>query len=270
MRALTSEDESFIQNITNVSHPLIALDIETLDSGQLNLWDEPIISFSVSLPDSSIENWDAPTVTFICEERTEEKRLLETLAAFLETNKKATISGHNISWMFKNNLPWNQGYDLPKIQSRASNYDLSLSFLQNLTVFDTMDEAYEKYDHSTHNLQHKGEKQKLLRCTHIENDFGIQRPTWLPKLGPKVRETYRQYQKENKRYLLKKIALYNATDTIVESIITKIFLHHINSDCNSKSKKISPLNKCPHIPKKFIIENNSAFSRIANADFTKI
>jgi RNase_H superfamily len=270
LRAITSEKENFLQSIAEINCPLIALDIETLDNRQLNLWNEPIISFSISLSDLSTENWDAPTATFISEEPAEENRLLEILGNILEANKQAVVAGHNISTSFKNSLPYKQGYDLPKIQNRAAHHNLDFRFVQNLSVYDTMDEAYENYDHSTHNLQYNGQKQRLLKCTHIENDFGIQRPKWLPKLGPKVRETYRQYQRENKPYLLKKIALYNASDTIIESIITKIFLHHKTSNCNLQTKNISPLNRCEHIPQNFPIEQNPSFARISNADFIKI
>ena len=270
MRALISEKESLARNILFKKFPAIVLDIEALDNKELNLWDEPIISFSVSMPDNTMGNWSPPTVTCICEEPAEERSLLEMLHRFLWANKESTLAGHNISYKYKNNLPWKGGYDLPKIQSRAVKYELDFDFLRGITVYDTMDEAYEKYDHSTHNRRFNGQKQRVLRCEHIESDFNIQRPIWLPKLGPKIREYYLMYLNYGKQEQLKKIALYNASDTIIESIITKIFTHQSTGDCNDCSKTISSKNKCFHVPESFRILDNPTFIKLMTTDLVRV
>lgn len=269
MLALTSEKSGFAPSMLTEKFPTIVVDIETLDSKPLRLWNEPIISFSVSLPNNSIEDWDAPTVCFICEQKTEESKLLELLRKFLRINEESVLAGHNISHQFKNRLPWKDGYDLPKIRRRGSLHGLDFSFLENVQVFDSMDEAFENYDHSTHNRQFNGEKQRVLQCEHIEADFNIQRPEWLPKMGSKVRDYYLQYLESGEFDLLKKIILYNACDTIIESTIAKIFLHCLDGSC-SDSKLISPVKRCVHIPERFPIESHPTWRRLKTADVIKI
>jgi hypothetical protein len=270
MRALTSEKEGSAENIFVEKSPLVVLDIETLDNKQLKLWNEPIVSFSISTPDESMSNWNIPTYTYICEEPAEERKLLEMIQKLLLANKDSTLAGHNISCKYKNALPWKDGYDLPKIQNRATKYGIDFHFLKGIIVFDTMDVAYEKYDHSTHNRQFNGQKQKVLGCEHIENDFNILRPKWLPKLGPKIREHYLQYLHYGKHDQLKKIALYNASDTLIESIITKIFLHQLKGECKDDSSIISPKKRCPHIPESFSIIEHPAFIKLITTDFIQM
>jgi hypothetical protein len=114
------------------------------------------------------------------------------------------------------------------------------------------------------------EKQKVLACEHMENDFNIQRPKWLPKLGLKMRELYLQYLHQGQIENLMKIALYNASDTIIESVITKIFLHQSTGACYNSSKYFSPKNKCIHIPEAFKIVEHTTFIKLMTTDFFRI
>ena len=166
-------------------------------------------------------------------------------------------------------MSWPCGYDLPKVGKRGSLYGIDFDFIQKTQVFDSMDEAFKHYDHSAHNRQWNGGKQRILRCEHIEEDFSIARPLWLQKLGSKVREYYFEYLKTGKLDPLQTISLYNACDTLVESIIAKIFLHILNG-CSSSSKLISPINKCKHIPQSFQIESNPTWRKLQNAKLLKI
>jgi len=248
------------------------LDVESLDSRPLGLWDEPIISFSISIPSSSITVWDAPTTCFIAENIGEEPKLLKLIRKIIWVNRKSTIAGHNISLRFKHiskEISWPCGYDLPKILKRGIRYGVDFNFVTKVPVFDSMDEAFLNYDHSAHNHLWKGEKQRILGCEHIEEDFNIVRPQWLPKLGPKVRDYYNEYLKNGKVDILKTISQYNACDTIVESIITKIFLHSLN-ECSACSKIVSPTRKCAHIPSTFSVESNPTWRRLKNATLARI
>jgi len=272
MLIATSENAENVMSMLGKESHIIVLDLETLDSKPLGLWDEPIVSFSMSLPPDSITVWDAPTFCFVTESTDEERKLLELLRNILWTNRNSILCGHNISYQYKyisQEMSWSNGYDLPKILKRGSLYGIDFDFLQKISVFDSMDEAFKHYDHSAHSRQWNGEKQRILRCEHLEEDFRIVRPQWLPKLGPRVRDYYHKYLATKKLQLLRMISLYNACDTLVESIITKIFLHSLDG-CNGTSKIISPLNKCIHIPQDFNLESNSTWVRLNNAKLFKM
>jgi len=268
----TSEKKSFALSVLGKEFPIVVLDVETLDSKPLGLWDEPIVSFSISLPTDTITAWDAPTACFITESIDEERELLELLRKILWSNRKSLWAGHNISYQYKyicQEMSWPCGYDLPKIRKRGNLRGIDFGFLQKIPVFDSMDEGFKHYDHSAHNRQWNGEKQRILRCEHIEEDFNIVRPPWLPKLGPQVRDHYLKYLETGDLKLLQTISQYNACDTIIESIITKIFLHSLNG-CNSSLKIISPLKRCAHIPRAFPIESNPTWQRFTAAELERI
>jgi hypothetical protein len=269
---ISSERAEFVASLLRQKFEIVVLDVETLDSKPLTLWNEPIVSFSISLPSDSIKVWDAPTICFVTENTDEEPRLLELLRKILCAQRKSIIAGHNISYRYKyisQKVPWICGYDLPKIQKRGMIHGIDFNFLQKIQVFDSMDEAFQHYDHSAHNRQWNGEKQRILRCEHIEEDFNIVRPKWLPKLGHRVRDFYFEFLRTGKMQHLKIISQYNACDTIVESIITKIFLHSLNG-CNVRSKMVSPVKRCQHIPRTFLIESNSSWQRFKTAKLTRI
>ena len=259
----TSEKSPMFTNSLKRSEILV-LDIETLDSKILQLWDEPIISFSMSFPTNVSTNWEAPTICYSAESPEEECELLLLLHNFLVKNRDMTIAGHNVSWQFKNGLPWKMDMICRKIFKRGLLYDIDFSFVKTLKVFDSMDEAFERYDHSCHKRYFNGREQKVLRCEHIEQDFDIVRPHWLPKLGSQVRQLYEDYLATGNNSLLQTINLYNSCDTLVESIITKIFAHCMT--CNSdRSGVISPAKKCSHIPGNFLIDSNPTWKRIVNS-----
>jgi hypothetical protein len=268
MQVLSSESAGFLDQILDKRFSSLVLDIESLDNNLL--FDEPIVSFSVSFPTESMGDWRSPTVTYICEYLAEEKQLLIMLSKLLWAYRESLVAGHNISCFYKNILHWKSGYDLPKIWKRAKFHDLNLDFIKNIRVFDTMDEAYLNYDHSIHNRRFDGKVQKILSCVQIENDFQIQRPRWLPKLGLKVRQHYLQYLVDRKTDQIKKLALYNASDTIIESIITKIFLHQSGGICDAFSNTISPLKKCHHVPQRFVLIENPTFIKLMTTSLSRI
>lgn len=254
-----SESKKEFKQILRESQ-LLVLDIETLDSKASQLWNEPIISFSISLANRNT-TWDVPTLCYTAESVDEEYDLLLKLQKILVSNQDKTIAGHNVSWEFKNRLPWKNGYDLPKIYKRGLINGLDFYFVKNLRVFDSMDEAFANYDHSCKPRYFNGLPQKVLRCEHIEEDFQILRPDWLPKLGPQVRAIFEDYVKTGDSSLLRTIHLYNACDSIVESIIMKIFTHYIEGTCDM-SGRITAKNKCRHIPKGYLIDQNATWVKI--------
>lgn len=253
---------------------VLTLDVETLDSKVLGLWNEPLVSYAVSFHSGPLVKLRCPTYGSIIQRLDEEPTLLDELIGLLRACEKhgIVVCGHNVSYAYKHVqsvAPWASGYDLPKIVKRASAHELEARFVPELKVFDTMDIAVVSYDHNQHDLTlPSGIKQRILGLQRIENDFNIIRPNGQEKLGPIVREVYTEYLRTRNPDKLRQILVYNCVDSIVESIVSSIFDHCI-SHCKLTKRIVSPKSRCPHIPQEFRIENMSEWSTLSHMGSAK-
>lgn len=275
MLSISSSDSSLGDLLAELDVSMVTLDIETLDSRDLNRWNEPIISFSMSIiPKSDGIPFDLPTLVYILEDIEEEKALLQLLSSTLSDLREYTFTGHNISLEleFKKSLGWSRtgGYDFPKILSRERYHGLPLTPLEDLKIFDTIEIAYFAYTHDEHNrLTPSGDKKRVLGSVVIEEDFNITRPKDLPKLGPRVRDYFLRYANNGDATALNTIIQYNACDTLVESIISSIF-HHQLYCCKNKNGLISFKNKCSHIPSMIEIEALSIWQKLISSEVEQV
>jgi hypothetical protein len=270
--------------IGTIEHPIdylkkekvktVTLDIETMDSRPLGLWEEPIVSYAVSFPSGPVSGIKCPTVGLIAESPLEEAALVSHLISILTICRKhgITLCGHNISYSYKHVpdvAPWKNGYDLPKIMKRAFHHGLNPCFIPQLEVFDTMDMGVVRYNHCQHNrVTPIGTKQRILGIQQIEEDFNIIRPKGQQKLGPLVREFYLEYLKEKNSGRLNQILLYNCVDSITESIVSKLFIHCME-ECHTKSGLISPRTPCAHIPPAFRLDQMPEWKALSNSRMVK-
>lgn len=271
MIEISSESVGIFEFIKRYSHPKITLDIETLDSKSLQLWNEPIVSFSLSfVSDDYISSKvlvDFPTSAFGITDVNEEKNLLMRLKEILtKFPRNSVIIGHNVSYELecKRIIGWDpKGYDIPKILTRSKLFNLNLDFIKEFETYDTMDIAYLKFNHKEHGkLISSGEPKKFLRSDELEEFFNIKRPKNLPKLGALVREYF-----EKKKY--KEILLYNCSDTIIESIFYRLFEHKLNF-CKQNNGLISFKKNCEHIPKIIKVEDVGTWKRLISEKFLKM
>lgn len=230
MIRISSESQNIFEFIERNNYPLVTLDIETLDSKQSKLWNEPIISFSLSFVSSSkptqvLDNF--PTFCFGISDTKKEFDLLSLLREiFSRLPKNTVIVGHNISPELKCKKieGWHnyEGYDIPKILKRGELLSLNMSIIKKFNVYDTLQVAYDILDHTAHGIKYKDifsgkfKIKKILKSEELEKILNIQRPKDIPKLGSDVRIFFK-----NKKY--REILLYNSSDTIVESIFYRIF-----------------------------------------------
>lgn len=270
MIEISSESTAILDFIRNRSYSKITLDIETLDSAPLKLWNEPIVSFSLSfvpdIPLPIVTNF--PTFGFCIQSTDEEKTLLLKLKEIFNNFDKAiTILGHNVSYEveckdvcgFSNS----HGYDIPKILKRSRLFGIDLHFIKEFETYDTMDIAFFKMDHEEHGkINRIGKLKKILKCDELEEFFNIERPQSIPKLGPLVRDYFAE-----KKY--KEILLYNCSDTIIETIIYRIFEHKLNF-CKQESGLISFKNNCEHIPKIIRIDKLETWKTLVTLGFMKV
>jgi hypothetical protein len=271
-------------SVGTIGHPLefirenevknATLDIETMDSKMVGLWNEPIVSYAISFPSGSIASLHCPTYGSVIHNLREEPKLLEQLITILGVckNHRIIICGHNVICSYKHVqkvASWKSGYDLPKIMKRASRHGMNSGFLPDLKVFDTMDVVVVSYDHHQHDRTlYTGAKQMILGLQAIENDFDIIRPEGQEKLGPVVREIYMEYLKTTDLAKLKQILLYNCVDSLVESIVTSVFCHCIN-ECKQTHKLVSPRSRCSHIPNEFPLERMPEWEILSSSNFSK-
>lgn len=246
MKKINSENKDILDFLKDKNYRKITLDIETLDSSILELWNEPVISFSVTfIPNNPNITTHFPTFGFCAESEKEEKDLLSQLVDILnKLNNKSTLVGHNIAYELecKKKGGWSHfsGYDIPKILNRSKLFDLNLEVIKKFKTYDTMDVAYLNFKHSDHGILRNGQPKKILSSEELENLFRIVRPKNIPKLGPKVRD----YFKDGR---LDEILLYNCSDTLIETIFYTIFEHKLNV-CKNKECLISHKDNCNHIP----------------------
>jgi len=238
----------------------VTLDLETLDSRAFKLWNEPIISFSVSGVRPDVDDWTFPTFGAIVESTDEERQLLELIRRVILQLKGFPLAGHNICLRYANiDNGWQHGYDLPKIQGRGSLHGVHFSFLKNLKVFDTMDIAYAHYNHEERARLTGMPVKRILSSLDIEGDLNIVRPNGVPKLGPQVRDFFKTYAQSSDRILLQQILRYNCSDTLVESIIAKVFFHRLKC----RHGVVGPKTTCNHLPIKFYMDENPSWRTLS-------
>ena len=98
MIELSSENIDILEFIESQSYSKVTFDIETLDSKTLNLWKEPMISFSF-VPDFSLPLITYfPTFASIITDISEEKELLLKLKEIFMKITNVMIIGHNVSY----------------------------------------------------------------------------------------------------------------------------------------------------------------------------
>jgi len=229
MMEISSEPQDVFEFMKKRKPQFVTLDIETLDSKSLKLWNEPIVSFALTFihPANSVENLDLPTFCYSITNTKKEYDLLVRLKdIFSKFPEDTTIVGHNIAHMLrcKSLEGWKNtdGYDLPKISRRGEIYGLDMSIFKEFNIYDTLQEAYDKLDHTKHGFTYKDKYtgtpkvKKILSSEELESILNIRRPERLPKLGQQVRDYF-----EKERY--SEIMLYNCSDTIVESLFYYIF-----------------------------------------------
>jgi hypothetical protein len=259
----------------NTSTSMATLDIETMDSKELHLWNEPVISYSFSILSGSLNHFSCPTFGAVTEALDQEATLLLELLGFLRTcnEQGITLCGHNLNCSHKY-LPTvarskTEGYDLPKIIKRANSLSLDASFVPSIKTLDTMDQAVQFYDHSQHNhLSPYGEKQRWLALSTLESDLKIIRPGGSQKLGGRVREIYTSYLRSGDQAKVKEIILYNCLDSISESIVGRIFTLCVN-ECGLCSGLVPPRNRCSRIPSEFRIERMVEWKQLCRRQLTK-
>jgi hypothetical protein len=251
-----ASSSDFVAEILRAKPLCVTLDLETLDSGALRLWNQPIVSFSVSGVGPGIHDWTFPTFGAIVESTDEEQQLLELIRQVILRLKQFPLAGHNICLRYANiDNGWEHGYDLPKIQGRGGLHGVDFSFLQNLKVFDTMDVAYAHYDHEERARLTRMPIKRILSSLDIERDLNIIRPTEVPKLGPQVRDFFKTYEQSSDKIVLQKILRYNCSDTLAESIIAKVFFHRLKC----RHGVVGPKTSCNHLPIKFHLDENPSW-----------
>jgi len=264
MIEISSEPLNIFEFIDQYNYSNVTLDIETLDSGLLRVWSEPIVSFSLSfVSNDSISSGilsDIPTFAFGIKDVAQEKDLLLKLKKILlKIPQNTTLIGHNISYELEckkaNNRCNCYGYDIPKILTRSGIFGINLDLIRQFKTYDTMDVAYFKFNHEEHGkLRSNGEPKRFLSSEDLEEIFNIERPEGLPKLGCRVRDFFKEG-----RY--KEILLYNCSDTIIESLFYRLFEHKLKF-CKHPSGLISAKKKCIHIPEIIKVEDVEAWKRL--------
>jgi hypothetical protein len=283
-RAHELVDVSVMLSIATIDDPIdflrngdaktATLDIETMDSKALKLWNEPVISYAVSFLSGSLDRLHCPTFSSIAENLGEETSLLSQVIGILRICKERgiTLCGHNINCLHEH-VPtvarWSEGYDLPKIIKRADCYRLDGGFISTLKTFDTMDLAVVSYDHSQHNHSlSSGEKQRVLGLPCLESDLNIIRPDGQEKLGSRIREIYTNYLRTREQAKLREIMLYNCVDCISESLVSKIFVLCVN-ECGLCNRLVPPRNRCNRIPSEFRIGEMIEWKQLSGSKLTR-
>ena len=264
-----------VELLTKTKTNMATLDIETMDSKELRLWNEPVVSYSFSVFSGSPAQFSCPTFGAVTESLEQEDTLLSELLSFLRACHKhgITLCGHNVNYSHKY-LPTiaaskKEGFDLPKITKRASAYSLKTDFVPSIKTFDTMDLAVRYYDHSQHNhVSPYGEKQRWLGLPTLESDLNIIRPEGSKKLGSQVRDIYLSYLATGDQSKLKEIMLYNCVDSISGSIVARIFNLCVN-ECGRCNGLVPPRDRCNRIPAKFRIGRMNEWRQLCRCQLVK-
>lgn len=234
--------ESINDHIAKGVFDFVTFDLESRDSSKLNVWNEEVISYGLCF--SQKENINGKSILRfslfgeILENLKEEKQLLKNILQVFSLLKETEITGHNLQLNLPCKIGWGNphGYDFRKILERCTHFKLDASILTSLRCYDTINVGFYHYDHNFKPRFHRGRPKKLLRVDELEEDFKIERPKAIPKLGVAIRSIFDDARKKNRFTLILK---YNLVDTIVEALIALIFKEQM-----AKNRLISPKN--PH------------------------
>ncbi|KXB07315.1 hypothetical protein AKJ52_00465 [candidate division MSBL1 archaeon SCGC-AAA382C18] len=247
IQSISSEKIPALEFLKKHDYPYVTFDIESIDNFDKGMRNEPLVSFSLTLFSEEKISSDVltnfPTFTYGIAKKNQERKLLEKMKKILkEIDNETIFIGHNLSFTLeckrKEGFSTHSGFDFPKMMKRGAEHNINFDLIRYFETKDTMDLAYHFLDHKSHGKTFRGSPKSILGCSDLEDIFSVNRPKNCPNLGKEVRDYFQAG-------FYKDIILYNAVDTIIESIIFRIFLHK-TAYCGEIDNDF-PSEKCSHV-----------------------
>lgn len=236
MQQLQSFSEGFGELVDD-GYTFVTWDLETLDDFDQDLEHEPVVGYSLTLAEAPLDQVpdELPTMAVVADDLDDEAALLRSLCDLFRSNRdRITLVSHNGAYTQPSVDGGGPGYDSRKLLERCRAHDIDAGFIRSMPTYDTMDEAAGAYRHPDH-----GGRSTWLGLELLTSLFRIRPPTKFSDLGKDLRAIWQ-------RGGLERVMLYNAADSMTETIIAALFRHQ-QHQCPAEDGLISHRNRCEHL-----------------------